>query len=93
MIHQLFFFKKVIGLVADPYKLNEIRQERLKTLGLSFDANYANLARINEELEYSREIMKKLGCLVIDVSNKAIEETAGIIINYIKKNVDDNYLK
>lgn len=85
--------KKVIGLVADPYKLNEIRQERLKTLGLSFDANYANLARINEELEYSREIMKKLGCLVIDVSNKAIEETAGIIINYIKKNVDDNYLK
>ena len=54
---------------------------------------YANLARINEELEYSREIMKKLGCLVIDVSNKAIEETAGIIINYIKKNVDDNYLK
>ena len=85
--------KKVIGLVADPYKLNEIRQERLKSLGLSFNANYANLSRINEELEYSRDIMKKLGCLVIDVSNKAIEETAGIIINYMRKNMDDDYLE
>ncbi len=85
--------KRVIGLVADPYKLNEIRQERLKALGLSFSANYANVSRINDELEYSREIMKRLGCLVIDVSNKAIEETAGMIINYMRKNVDDNYLK
>ena len=84
---------RIIGLVADPYKLNEIRQERLKALGLSFSANYANVSRINEELEYSREIMKKLGCLVIDVSNKAIEETAGIIINHMRKNVDNNYLE
>jgi regulator of PEP synthase PpsR (kinase-PPPase family) len=27
--------------------------------------------------------MKKLGCLVIDVSNKAVEETAGIIMEQI----------
>lgn len=80
--------KHVIGLVIDPYKLNEIRRERLKALGLDNNANYANVARINLELEYSRGIMKRLGCLVIDVSNKAIEETAGIIINYMKKNGD-----
>lgn len=85
--------RRIIGLVADPYKLNRIRQERLKALGLSYNANYANVERINEELEYSRGIIKKLGCLVIDVSSKAIEETAGIIINYMRKNVDDNYLK
>lgn len=85
--------KRVIGLVADPYKLNEIRQERLKALGLSFNANYANVARINDELEYSRDIMKRLGCLIIDVSNKAIEETAGIIINYMRKNVDNKTLE
>lgn len=85
--------KRIIGLVIDPYKLNEIRRERLKALGLSFNANYANVERINEELEYSREIMKKLGCLVVDVSNRAIEETAGIIINYMRKNVDEDYLE
>lgn len=78
--------KRVIGLVANPLKLNEIRQERLKALGLDFTANYANMDRINMELEYSREIMDKLGCIVLDVSNKAIEETAGIIMDYMKKN-------
>lgn len=82
--------KRIIGLIVDPDKLNEIRQERLKSLGLSFDANYANVARIKEELQYSRKIMEKLECLVIDVSNKAIEETAGIIINYMRENVDNN---
>lgn len=74
---------KVIGLVADPYKLNEIRKERLKTLGLNFAANYANVERINLELEYSREIMKKLDCVVIDVSGRAIEETAGVILDHV----------
>lgn len=81
--------RKIIGLVANSNKLNEIRQERLKALGLDDNANYANVDRINLELEYSREIMEKLGCIVLDVSNKAIEETAGIIIEYMKKNFGD----
>lgn len=82
--------KRIIGLVANSAKLNEIRQERLKALGLDNNANYANINRINSELEYSREIMEKLGCKVIDVSYKAIEETAGLIIEYMKKNFGDN---
>ena len=81
--------RRIIGLVANPVKLNEIRQERLKALGLDDNANYANVDRINLELEYSKEIMEKLGCIVIDVSYKAIEETAGLIIDYIKKNFGD----
>ena len=80
--------RKVIGLIADPFKLNEIRSERLKRLGLNFTANYANVERINEELEYSREIMKKLDCTIIDVSSRAIEETAGIIIEHIARNFE-----
>ncbi len=81
--------RRVIGLIANPIKLNEIRQERLKALGLDDNANYANLDRIKMELEYSKEIMGKIGCLVIDVSNKAIEETAGIIIDHLKANFGD----
>ena len=30
--------------------------------------------------------MKQVGCPVINVSNKAIEETAGIILDIIKEN-------
>lgn len=76
--------KKIIGLTANPIKLNEIRQERLKALGLSNNANYASMERIKNELEYSDRIMKKLGCPVIDVSTKAVEETAGIILEMKK---------
>lgn len=78
--------KKIIGLINTPEKLNSIRQERLKSLGLSSNASYANLERILQELDYSEKIMKKTGCPVIDVSNKAIEETAGIILDIMKEN-------
>jgi len=76
---------RIIGLTTDPIKLNEIRQERLKALGLSNTATYANVDRILEELEYADKIMKKLQCPIINVSNKAVEETAGIILDLVKK--------
>lgn len=78
--------KKIMGLTANPIKLNEIRQERLKALGLSNNASYANLERILEELEYAEKIMKKLGCPVIDVSSKAVEESASIIMEIMREN-------
>lgn len=78
--------KKIMGLTNTPEKLNMIRQERLKALGLSSNASYANLERILQELDYSEKIMKKVGCPVIDVSSKAIEETAGIILDIMKEN-------
>lgn len=86
--------KRVFGLIANPFKLNEIRQERLKALGLNNDANYASIERINYELEYSKGVMERLNCTVLDVSTKAVEETAGLIIKYMKENFkDDNILK
>lgn len=72
--------EKIIGLTIDAEKLYQIRQERLKTLGLPGEAGYANRSRIEEELAYAREVMAKLGCPVIDVTNKAVEETADKIL-------------
>jgi [pyruvate, water dikinase]-phosphate phosphotransferase / [pyruvate, water dikinase] kinase len=74
-----------VGLVITPDKLNEIRRERLKSLGLTSQANYANLDRILEELDYAEKIMKRLCCPIIDVSNKAVEETADLILALLKK--------
>ncbi|OGX68594.1 MAG: phosphoenolpyruvate synthase regulatory protein [Paenibacillus sp. RIFOXYA1_FULL_44_5] len=74
---------KVIGLKISPDKLNEIRKERLRTLGLDKNAMYANHDRISYELEYAEEIMNRIGCTVIDVSNKAVEETASLIMNLL----------
>ena len=71
---------KVIGLTIRLEQLNHIRTERLKTLGLQGQASYADPQRILEELEYSEQIMKRLGCPVIDVTNRAVEETASKIL-------------
>ena len=40
---------RIIGLLIDPHKLNEIRIARLKAMGLGDTANYADLRRIEEE--------------------------------------------
>lgn len=71
---------KVIGLTIKPEQLNHIRTERLKTLGLQGQASYAHPERIVQELEFSDRIMKKLGCPVINVTNRAVEETASRIL-------------
>ncbi|HHW08159.1 MAG TPA: kinase/pyrophosphorylase [Clostridia bacterium] len=71
---------RVVGLTISPHLLNEIRLQRLKTLGLTADADYANMKRILAELEYAESIMKKIGCPIIDVTNKAVEETASKVL-------------
>lgn len=76
---------KCIGLRISPEKLNDIRKERLKALGLGDQATYANMKRIHEELAYFDKIVQEIGCDVIDVSNKAVEETANIILHTIQK--------
>jgi regulator of PEP synthase PpsR (kinase-PPPase family) len=77
--------KKVFGLINTPEKLNEIRTERLKVLGLKNTSSYASMDRIIEELKFAHRVYNKIGCKVIDVSNKAVEETANIILEELKK--------
>ncbi len=79
---------KCIGLVIDEDKLNKIRKERLQQLGLNDTAQYAKNERIQEEIKHFNTIINKIGCPVIDVSNKAIEETANEIIKYIDNQRD-----
>ncbi|MCL6612803.1 MAG: kinase/pyrophosphorylase [Peptococcaceae bacterium] len=71
---------RLIGLTIRPNQLNEIRRERLKTLGLTSHADYASMDRILKELEYAEEVMKRAGCSVIDVTSKAVEETASRVL-------------
>lgn len=78
--------KKIIGLILNVENLNKIRKERLKAMGLKDTANYANMERIFDELEYAGKIMKELKCKVIDTTDKAVEETASIILDYICDN-------
>ncbi|MFC0522576.1 pyruvate, water dikinase regulatory protein [Pontibacillus salicampi] len=76
---------KCIGLRISAQKLNDIRKERLKALGLDDQATYANMERIKQELNHFQNVVDKIGCEVIDVSNKAVEETANTILNVKRK--------
>jgi regulator of PEP synthase PpsR (kinase-PPPase family) len=75
---------KIIGLTINTDILNAIRKERLKALGLPNSAPYATNERIMKELDHARQVMEKIGCFVIDVSNKAVEETASLILEHFQ---------
>lgn len=74
---------RIVGLTMDAEKLYKIRTERLKAVGLPFGAKYATMERIQEELNYAHALMKQVDCPIINVTDKAIEETAGIIMGYV----------
>lgn len=77
--------KKCFGLVISPDKLNVIRKQRLIALGLNDDAIYAKRTRIEQEIEHFYKVVEKLGCEVIDVTNRAVEETANDIIERLER--------
>ena len=74
---------KCFGLVISPEVLNSIRKERLIALGLKDDASYAKVDRIEQEIEHFNKVIEKIGCTVIDVSNRAVEETANVILSQL----------
>lgn len=78
--------KKVFGLVINPIQLIEIRKKRLdKFHRIPTDIEYAGDARVLEELEFADKIMRKVGCKKIDVTQRAIEDTALIIIEELSR--------
>lgn len=76
--------KKIIGLTINPRQLTAIRDRRLQSVSGLMDVRYANPTYIHKELKYSQDLMQRLGCYVIDVTGKAVEETAHEILTYIQ---------
>ena len=77
--------RKVIGLSIDIQKLQKIRRKRLHKIGKS-SAEYANLRHLIKETEYSEYIFKKnRKWPIIDVTDRALEETATEVARVICK--------
>ena len=75
---------RLVGLTIAPQKLMMIRSERLKKLGRPDNETYAQLENIRDEIAYANQIFRELGAYVVDVTGKAIEESATDIINQLK---------
>lgn len=77
--------KKVFGLTINPLQLIEIRKKRLdKFHRMPSGIEYAGDARVLEEFDYADRIIRKIGCKTIDVTQRAIEDTALIILDSLK---------
>ncbi|XP_038710176.1 probable pyruvate, phosphate dikinase regulatory protein, chloroplastic [Tripterygium wilfordii] len=75
--------KKVFALTINPVVLQTIRRARAKTLGFSewMMSNYSKMDHVKEELEFAARIFAQNPIWpVIEVTGKAIEETAAVIL-------------
>jgi regulator of PEP synthase PpsR (kinase-PPPase family) len=57
--------------------------ERVRTMGVQGSSDYSDLGRIKEELSYARRIYKELGADVVDVTDRAVEETAAMVMEMV----------
>ena len=70
----------VIGLVAEPSRLSDVRKNRIHSLHKNKSSTYVDMEKIISELEESKKIFKKYNWPVIDVTRKSVEETAASVI-------------
>jgi hypothetical protein len=71
---------RVAGLIIDPQRLLELRAARLRNLGQDPRAAYADFEQIEEELRYARSFFRRHPWVVVDVTGKAVEETANEVL-------------
>jgi len=75
--------RKVVGLTVDPERLELIRRERLKHMGAEEMVSYADTGHIRQEVRYSLRLCKAHRWPVVNVTGKAVEETANEIMNLV----------
>jgi [pyruvate, water dikinase]-phosphate phosphotransferase / [pyruvate, water dikinase] kinase len=73
----------VVGLVASPERIAEIRRNRVQLLSDRDLNDYVDRTQIANEIAYSRKLFTKHGWPIIDVTRRSIEETAATIIKML----------
>jgi regulator of PEP synthase PpsR (kinase-PPPase family) len=71
----------VVGLVASPDRIVQIRQNRLLSLRADDDTAYVDRDAVAEEIAFSRRLCGRNNWPMIDVTRRSIEETAAAILD------------
>ena len=74
----------VVGLVADPQRLEDIRRNRVAIMRENNIKEYTDFNYIKEEVENSKKLFKKNNWPIIDVTRKSVEETAASILKILE---------
>ena len=78
----------IVGLVATPDRLVQIRRNRLISLNQDPDTDYVNMESVREETVYARKMFSRNGWPIIDVTRRSVEETAAAVFNLYKDHTD-----
>lgn len=76
---------RVVGLTIGIDQLCEIRQARLRQLGMPVETNYGMREHVREELDYAENIFREHAYPVVDVTGRAVEETAVIVLETLRE--------
>jgi [pyruvate, water dikinase]-phosphate phosphotransferase / [pyruvate, water dikinase] kinase len=74
----------IVGLVADPERLADIRRNRIAIMNDLKIKEYTDLVSIQNEVENSKKLFKKNNWPIIDVTRRSVEETAASILKTIE---------
>jgi regulator of PEP synthase PpsR (kinase-PPPase family) len=74
---------KIVGLTISAATLAGIRKVRVKSMGLAASSDYSDIHRIQDELIYAKGLYGELGCEVLDVTDRAVEETAALVMELV----------
>ncbi|HTJ81626.1 MAG TPA: pyruvate, water dikinase regulatory protein [Polyangiaceae bacterium] len=83
---------RCVGLTINIDQLCEIRQARLKQLGMPGETNYGMREHVREELEYAEGLFRDQGWPVVDVTGRAVEETAVIVLETMRERLPSSII-
>ena len=75
---------RVAGLIIKPERLLELRAARLRNLGQDPRKAYAQFEQIEEELQAAKKFFRRQKWAIVDVTGKAVEETANEVLVKLK---------
>jgi len=75
---------RVVGLIIEPHRLLELRAARLANLKQNPRSDYAAYEQIEEEIRAAKRLFRRQRWAIIDVSTRAVEETANEILQKLK---------
>ncbi|MEJ8574960.1 pyruvate, water dikinase regulatory protein [Microbaculum marinum] len=78
----------VVGLVASPERIVQIRQNRLLSLNDRDNTAYVDRLAVAEEIAFTRKLCARHEWPTIDVTRRSIEETAAAILALHKEHRD-----
>ena len=75
----------IVGLIASPERIIQIRQNRLLSLNAHPQTEYVDRVAVAEEIAASRRLFAEKGWPTIDVTRRSIEETAAAILDLFRE--------